>query len=403
MMNAFVASSVFAATVSGMAVSEWDTQPRMPGQYMVALNEMVTAQRQVDMFSMVSDMGGRVFEVYDQGFQGFAVAGLTDDLAAKLAQEPMVKYVEPDFIQEISQATCSDDSSTNWGLGRITGGRQSGTPGSTQFPNRFDSSACGEGVELFILDTGVRRNHDDFANNDRDEIFFGDYTGSNQQDDDQGHGSHVASTAGGLLYGVAKCAQTRSLKVCNLFGQCPNTATAAALNAVVGVLREDPSRKIVVNMSLGGGFSQASNDQANAAARAGAIVVAAAGNSNADSCRFSPASGELVYSVMASNINDSKSSFSNFGSCSNVWAPGEAITAALHTGASNAVRTISGTSMACPHVAGVMANYWSANPSLGPREIEALVTADAVPNVINNGNQAGSPNLLVQNVCGSRK
>lgn len=152
-------------------------------------------------------------------------------------------------------------------------------------------------------------------------------------------------------------------------------------------------------MSLGGGFSAISNENANAAARAGAIVVVAAGNSNANSCTFSPASAELAYSVMSSDINDNKSSFSNFGSCSQIWAPGSSITAALHTGATDAVRTISGTSMASPHVAGIMANMWGQFPNEGPRQIEARVTAAAAPGRITNGGLGDGPNLLAQDGC----
>lgn len=396
-------ATVLAATTASAAMvpTEWRVQDRVPGEYMVALQgNMKDARTKVEVFSMVNKMGGAIQEVYEAGWQGAHVSGLTDEEAAALMEDPMVRYVEPNYLQYITEESadaCVDGTSLNWGLARTVGLSPRGTPGSTQFPTQRSTTGCGEGVELYILDTGVRRSHDEWADQS-EEIFIGDYTGTGQQDDDQGHGSHVASTAGGAQYGVAPCAITRSLKVCNRQGQCPTSATTTALQKVV-LDASTTNKKIVVNMSLGGGFSQASNDNANAAAEAGAIVVAAAGNSNADSCSFSPASGRLVYSVMSSDINDRKSSFSNYGACSNIWAPGSAITAALHNGNDSSVRTISGTSMACPHVAGAMAVTWSRNPTLDNEAIQKLVTAAGTENVISSGDLGGSPNLLLNLDC----
>lgn len=173
-MNTLFATALLATAASGMVISEFDTQDRVTGEYIVQVHDQMNAGRQVAAFDLVSSMGGRVFDVYEHGFQGFAVSGLTDELAEKLSYEPMVKLVEPNYIQTIQQA-CDTTTSRNWGLSRVTSSSSvSGTPGSTQFPNSYAQGApCGADVELFILDTGVRRNHVDFGG--QSDIFFGDY------------------------------------------------------------------------------------------------------------------------------------------------------------------------------------------------------------------------------------
>jgi subtilisin family serine protease len=209
--------------------------------------------------------------------------------------------------------------------------------------------------------------------------------GGNGQDCN-GHGTHVA-TVGGATWGVAKQASLRAVRVLNCSGSGSNSGVIAGMNWV----RTNGVRPAVANMSLGGGFSQAVNSAATSLANSGVFLAVAAGNGNANACNTSPASASGVFTVAASDRNDRRASFSNFCSCVEAYAPGVAIKSAWLNAGTN---TISGTSMATPHVTGVAALFKSSNGDASSAAVSAALIDNATPGVI-SGNRSGTPNRLL--------
>lgn len=234
-----------------------------------------------------------------------------------------------------------------WGLDRIDG------KVDNQFtPAPFD----GKGVSIYILDTGVYAAHKDFTGRvTKGKAFIG---GGEANTDCHGHGTHVASTAAGKDYGVATGATIVPVKVLACSGTGSTSGVIAGVNWVVA----QPGKNKVISMSLGGGSSAALDAAINKAKAAGVIVSVAAGNSNADSCKYSPAGAAGAFTVGAMTSKDERSSFSNFGACTDVFAPGSAILAA-DPSSKRATRVRSGTSMACPYVSGVFATMRQKFPS----------------------------------------
>merc|ERR1711972_593023 len=196
--------------------------------------------------------------------------------------------------------------------------------------------------------------------------------------DRQGHGTHCAGTAAGDTYGVANAAQVKSVKVLSDQGSGSWSWSYYALDW----LATNPTRPAVASMSLGGsGTQQAMADAVNAAVNAGVVVVVAGGNSNSDACNFSPAFVPSAITVGATTSTDARSSFSNYGSCTNIWAPGSSVVSASHT-SNSATRTLSGTSMACPHVSGGAALVLQRNPSCTASRVLGRLQDVAFNNVL---------------------
>jgi len=213
-----------------------------------------------------------------------------------------------------------------------------------------------------------------------------DAFGGNGQDC-HGHGTHVAGTVGGSTWGVAKGSLPRAVRVLN----CSGSGSTSGIIAGINWVRTNHIKPAAANLSLGGGFSSSLNTAVNNLAAAGVFVAVAAGNSNANACSFSPASATGVFSTASSTRTDAKSSFSNHGSCVEAYAPGSSIRSAWLNGGAN---TISGTSMASPHVAGVAALYKSANGDASQSTITNFIINNATNGVI-TGNPSGTPNRLL--------
>ncbi|MBW3571698.1 MAG: S8 family peptidase, partial [Gemmatimonadetes bacterium] len=213
--------------------------------------------------------------------------------------------------------------------------------------------------------------------------------GDGKNYDCNGHGTHVAGTVGGKTYGVAKAVLIRAVKVFTCTGGSANSTIIAGIDWVTS----NHIKPAVANLSLGGGASQAIDDAVNRLSNAGLFVAVAAGNDNVDACTKSPARASTVTTVASSTSTDAKSSFSNWGSCVELYAPGSAITSAWYTG-DTATNTISGTSMASPHVAGVGALYKSVNGDVGYSTIRSWIVNNATTSVI-SGNVTGTPNRLL--------
>jgi len=330
------------------------------------------------------------YSINSGGFRGYNAKTDKATLAALLEHEA-VDFIEEDgkvYATQIGDECDAGQSRaiTNtgyWGLLRSskldTG---TVTPTGTYF---YEDD--GTDVDVFIMDTGIHASHEDF----RGRADFEGYDATGEGLGDQnGHGTHCAGTAAGGISGLAGNARLHDVKVLGRSGGGSFAGVIAGINWTAANARE---RK-VGSMSLGGGFSAAVNDAVDAAFRGGVVMVVASGNSNTNACNFSPASAPLSISVNSIQLsNNARSSFSNMGTCTDIFAPGSNVRSAWHTG-NTAYNTISGTSMACPHVAGQVAKFWSSRPNLNPAAVKALVLAEAMGGRVTNPG-TGSPNRLL--------
>jgi len=308
-----------------------------------------------------------------------------------------VDYLDRDQIVYASQA-CKVQPDAVWGLNRISE-RDILLEGDYKYDDE------GSGVQAFIVDTGILTTHNEFGGR---AIFGANYVNDGRNTDCNGHGTHVAGTVGGTTYGVAKKSTLIAVKVLGCTG---SGTTAGVISGVQYVANNKKGKPSVANMSLGGGFSKPLNDAVAAAVKAGVVFVVAAGNENNDACLSSPASEPSAITVGATDVQDSgislqkdiRSSFSNFGKCVKILAPGSLIKSAWYT-SNTATNTISGTSMASPHVCGAAALYVGANPSATPSQVEQYLTSQSTPGLISMecGNSAAckiTPNRLLYAAC----
>jgi len=286
------------------------------------------------------------------GVPFFVMRGSEKDLEAVIkSSSGAVKYIEPDSLVYAIPELKADDESTLWGLNRV-GAYKRGNEGA--------------GVAIFLTDTGVRPTHTEFGGRVVPTLDLtkggvkecnGDATCAG---DMQGHGTHCAGTSAGENYGVAPAALIRSVKVLSDQGSGSWSWSYSALDWMAS----SSIRPAIASMSLGGrGTQTAMRDAVDRATTAGVTVIVAGGNSNSDACNFSPAFVPSAVTVGSTDSRDRRSSFSNYGSCTNIWAPGSAILSAGHRSDSGTA-TFSGTSMACPHVAGGAALILEIEPSL---------------------------------------
>jgi subtilisin family serine protease len=346
--------------------------------YIVVLNDVVAASDvSTSAAGLASRYGAEVKEVWQDALKGFH-ATMSASQARKLAADSSVKYVEQNQVYTIAG---TQSPTPSWGLDRID---QRNLPLNNSYT--FPGSTPGQGVTAYIIDTGIRVSHSDFGGR---AVWGTNTTGDGNNTDCHGHGTHVASTTAGSAYGVAKFANLVAVKVLN----CAGSGTTAGVNSGINfVTQQHTTAAAVANMSLGGGFSQSQNDAVTASINDGVTYAIAAGNSNANACTFSPASTPAAITLGATQQNDARASFSNFGTCLDLFTPGVSITAAWST-SDTATNTISGTSMASPHAAGIAALIKQANPSFTPQQVRDRMVADATSGVVGSPG-TGSPNLL---------
>jgi subtilisin family serine protease len=296
----------------------------------------------------------------------------------QIRSHPRVDYVEENQIARA--VDCSLQNSAIWGLSRISE-RAIELDGTYKYP-----SHAGSGVDAYIFDTGIRVTHNEFEG----RAFFDWKASSSYSDTDgNGHGTHVASTVGGKTYGVAKAVQLYAYKVLGDTGSGTYAGIVAGVDAAVAKYKSRGRRPSVGNMSLGGGYSAAVNSAVSKASSEGLIVVVAAGNDDNDACLYSPASAATVITVAASDTADQsgnqvdvRSSFSNYGDCVTMLAPGSDITGAWYN-SNTATRTISGTSMASPHICGGAALYLGENPNANFPTVQAALEGQSTLGAVN--------------------
>jgi len=301
----------------------------------------------------------------------FEMRGTEKDLERVLQMgEGAVKFVEPDStVSMIPEIEADNVEAATWGLNRVGADQRSRSGGS---------------ATVFVLDTGVRHSHNDFTGRASGAL---DMTEGEPKEcngdlscagDVQGHGTHCAGTAAGDSFGVAPAAQVKSVKVLSDQGSGSWSWSYYALDW----LATNPTRPAIASMSLGGsGTQQAMRDAVDGAVNSGVVVVVAGGNSNKDACKFSPAFVPSAITVGSTTSTDTRSSFSNYGACTNIWAPGSNVVSASHTSDTGS-KSLSGTSMACPHVSGGAALVLDADPSMKPSAVLQSLQDSAATNYV---------------------
>jgi len=378
---------------------------KIDNQYIFVMHKTVTDEQRVAFASQMETDGHKVMRHFRiSEFHGVSVrtAGANvDSYVLAQASHPHVRYVEQDQWAQIAQVgTCFSQTNAIWGLDRIS-------EIELNLDGRYVYDSDGTAVDAYVIDTGVLTTHSQFGGR---ALWGATFTDDGYNYDCNGHGTHVGGTIGGVTYGVAKKVTVIAVKVLDCEGSGSYSGVIAGIEWVANsaVSRRRPS---VANMSLGGPISDAVDDAVDAAIASGVVFAVAAGNENSDACKTSPANVKAAITVGATEIEDDagnqadeRSPFSNWGTCLDIFAPGSLITSSW-IGGNNAIKTISGTSMATPFVAGVVARYLTLEPNATPAEVNTWLVQNSNKGVLNldctssTTTCKSSPNRLLYAAC----
>ncbi|MFC4335553.1 S8 family serine peptidase [Salininema proteolyticum] len=371
--TAAAASAAFAPSASAAEgeIRGAEASDAIADSYIVVMEDGLSTQSAENAFSTYDASVDRTFSTIN----GYSVS-MSEKDAKALAADPAVDYVE---ANRTMRATGTQTNPPSWGLDRLD---QDSLPldDSYTYPD-----SGGAGVTSYIIDTGIDIAHSDFGGRASHGYDFVDNDGD--ATDCNGHGTHVAGTVGSDSYGLAKSSDLVGVRVLD----CGGSGTYEGVIAGIDWVTQNAVQPATANMSLGGGFSQAVNDAVSASIASGVTYAVASGNDNSDACNYSPASTPEALTTNSSTSSDGRSSFSNYGTCTDIFGPGSSITSTWLNGGTN---TISGTSMASPHVAGAATLHLGEFPGDSPAQVESALKDNAVSGAISNPG-SGSPNLLV--------
>lgn len=360
----------------------------IPGRYIVVLGDgnpaeaegmgaMARIARRIGTASeLTARHGARTEFVYQNALNGF-VANMSERQARSMLRDPRVRFIEQDAVVRVNQTT---QANSTWGLDRVD---QRDLP----INSIYSYFRTGRGVNAYIIDTGILDTHTEFSG--RVGSGFSSIDDGRGTTDCNGHGTHVAGTVGGTTWGVAKSVTVHPVRVFDCTGSGSNSNVIAGIDWVT----ENHRKPAVANLSLGGGASAALDEAVRRSIAAGVTYAIAAGNDNANACTASPSRVTQGIVVGASTSADARAPFSNHGTCIDLFAPGQGIRSAWHTG-NTAAATLTGTSMAAPHVTGAAALLLEETPEATPEQIQQALIASATPNRLMSIG-SGSPNRLL--------
>ncbi|MFI9719938.1 S8 family serine peptidase [Streptomyces sp. NPDC052396] len=360
-----------------------DAKGAIDGSYIVMLKDGKSgvAARSVSAESqnLAQRYGGKLNRTYTSAVHGFSASGLDRAAAKRLAADPAVAKVVQNHRFSVS---ATQEAPPSWGLDRIDQAETKGD-GKYTYPD-----GAGDGVTAYVIDTGIRISHQDFGG--RASYGFNAVDNNDNADDGNGHGTHVAGTIAGTAHGVAKKAKVVAVRVLNAQGQGSTEQVVSGIDWVIKN-HKGPS---VANMSLGGGTDEALDAAVSKAIASGVTFAVAAGNESTDASQSSPARVKEAITVAASTKDDQQAEYSNYGSVVDLYAPGSDITSDWNDSDSG-TKTISGTSMATPHVTGAAALYLAEHKDATPAQVESALVAAATPDKISNPGP-GTPNKLLR-------
>ncbi|GEB50116.1 MULTISPECIES: S8 family peptidase [Streptomyces] len=367
-----------ASPAEGTVVGAHSAQA-VKGSYIVTMKKSAVSTKSAAAKgkSVINEHGGKVKRTFTAALNGYS-AQMSEKEAKELAADPAVDKV---FANQKHTITAEQADPPSWGLDRID------TPELNLDKKYVYPDSAGEGVTAYIIDTGVRTTHKDFGG--RASSGFDAVDGDDDATDGNGHGTHVASTVAGEAHGVAKKADVVAVRVLDDNGSGTTEQVVSGIDWVT----KNAKSPSVANMSLGGGADEALDTAVQNSIKAGVTFAVAAGNESSDAGNSSPARVPEALTVGATDNTDAQADFSNYGEVVDLYAPGVDITGAWNSG-DDATDTISGTSMASPHVAGAAAVYLAGHKDATPDAVSKALTEGASKDVVGNPGP-GSPNLLL--------
>ncbi|MER5710323.1 S8 family serine peptidase [Streptomyces sp. NPDC042898] len=371
-------AALFAGNLAGAAAPAEGTVHGLGAPGAVSGSFVVILDASANKADLAKKYGGTLERSYGSEVNGFSASGLSVEEAKRLAADPAVGTVVQNKRFSINE---TQDKPPSWGLDRID---QAETAGDEKYTYPDNG---GEGVTAYVIDTGVRISHQDFGG--RAAHGFDAVDNDDTADDGNGHGTHVAGTIAGTAHGVAKKAKVVAVRVLDDNGSGTTEQVVAGIDWVT----QNHSGPSVANMSLGGGADEALDAAVKRAIASGVTFAVAAGNESSDAGQGSPSRVPEALTVASSTKDDEQSSFSNFGAVVDLYAPGSDITSAWND-SDTGVKTISGTSMASPHVAGAAVLYLAANPTATPADTAAALTGAATADAIKNPTSGTANKLL---------